>query len=122
MEALRTKIDGLQWEVHRLDAENRKLRAGKPELGERLDLAAELEQAKGDVAELMRKVTNGRSVARSSGPTQRNVELPSSRPGCANSKAPASERASRGRRVRERQNLSRNYERATQAWKELARN
>ena len=53
MEALRTKNDSLQWEVHRLDAENRKLRAEKPELGERLDLAAELEQAKGDVAELM---------------------------------------------------------------------
>ena len=53
MEALRTKIDGLQWEVHRLDAENRKLRAKKPELGERVDLAAELEQTKGDVAELM---------------------------------------------------------------------
>ena len=53
MEALRTKIDGLQWEVHRLDAENRKLRTEKPELGERVDLAAELDQTKEDVAELM---------------------------------------------------------------------
>ena len=53
MEALRTKIDGLQWEVNRLDAENQKLRAEKPELGDRLDLAAKLDRAKGDVAELM---------------------------------------------------------------------
>ena len=55
MEALRTKVDGLQWEVNRLDAENRKLRDEKPEQGDRLDLAAELERAKGDVAELMKQ-------------------------------------------------------------------
>ena len=33
----------------------KKLRAEKPELGDRLDLAAELEWAKGDVAELMKQ-------------------------------------------------------------------
>ena len=55
MEALRTKVDGLQWEVNQLDAENQKLRDEKPELGNRLDLAAELERAKGDVAELMKQ-------------------------------------------------------------------
>ena len=43
MEALRTKIDSLQWEVNRLDAENQKLRAQDQEACERVDLQAELE-------------------------------------------------------------------------------
>lgn len=52
MDALRTKIDGLQWEVSRLDAENRKLRDGDVEASKRVDLEAELDQLKRDYAEL----------------------------------------------------------------------
>ena len=50
MEALRTKVDSLKWEVHRLDAENHKLRLERPELVEQLDLEQELERAKEDMA------------------------------------------------------------------------
>ena len=52
MKALRTQNDSLQWEIHRLDAENRKLRSGNPEASDRLDLEAELEQTKADAAAL----------------------------------------------------------------------
>ena len=37
MEALRTKVDSLEWEVHRLEAENRLLREANPEASERLE-------------------------------------------------------------------------------------
>ena len=43
MEALRTQNNNLQWEVNRLDTENRRLRSEYPDLGARLDLEAELE-------------------------------------------------------------------------------
>lgn len=56
MEALRTKIDSLQWEIHRLDAENRQLRAGDPQASERVDLEAELQQARSDAAGLTQRV------------------------------------------------------------------
>lgn len=56
MEALRTKIDGLQWEVHWLGAENRKLREDNPGASERIDREAELEKTKYDVAELTNHV------------------------------------------------------------------
>lgn len=46
------KVDGLQWEVNRLDAENQKLRSQDPEGSARVDLQAELEQAQGDIAGL----------------------------------------------------------------------
>ena len=46
------KADSLQWEVNRLDAENRRLRADNPTASERADLEAELEQSRGDVARL----------------------------------------------------------------------
>ena len=63
MEALRTKIDSLQWEVNRLDAENQKLRAQDQEACEKVDLQAELERAQGDVAgleeQLKQQVTRG---------------------------------------------------------------
>ena len=52
MEALRTKVDSLQWEVNRLDAENRRLRAENPVVSEQVDLEAELEQSRSDVADL----------------------------------------------------------------------
>ena len=56
MEALGTRVDNLQWEVHRLNVENRKLRDQDPEAGERVDREAELERAKTDVAELKNRV------------------------------------------------------------------
>ncbi len=49
MEALRTKLDGLQWEVNRLDAENRRLRAASEDASRLVDLESEVEQAKQDV-------------------------------------------------------------------------
>ena len=52
VEALRTQVDSLQWEVNRLDAENLKLRSQSEEAGARVDLEAELEQSKQDVAGL----------------------------------------------------------------------
>ena len=39
-ETLRTKVDNLQWEVNRLDAENRRLRDDNPETAARVDLEA----------------------------------------------------------------------------------
>ncbi len=50
MEALQLKIDGLQWEMNRLDAENKNLRDEHPEVKERIDLATELEKAQEEVA------------------------------------------------------------------------
>ena len=52
VEALRTQIDSLQWEVNRLDAKNLKLRSQSAEASTRVDLEAELERTKQDVAGL----------------------------------------------------------------------
>ena len=52
MEALRTKIDGLQWEVQRLSTENRRLKEDHSGLSDLIDREEELESTKGDVAEL----------------------------------------------------------------------
>ena len=49
-------MDSLQWEVNRLDAENRKLRAEYPVASECVDLEAELEQSRSDGAELTSRV------------------------------------------------------------------
>ena len=56
MEALRTQLDNLQWEVNRLGAENRRLRDGDPETSSRLDTEAELQQSKAETAELAERV------------------------------------------------------------------
>ena len=68
MEALRTKIESLQWEVNRLDAENQKLRAQDQEACEKVDLQTELERAQGDVAgleeQLKQQVTRGEKSRR----------------------------------------------------------
>ena len=48
MEALRTQLDDLQWEVNRLEAENQRLKASDEEVGLRVDLEAEVEQTKHD--------------------------------------------------------------------------
>ena len=56
MEALRTHNDNLQWEAHRLDAENRKLRSENLKASNRLDLESELEHTKLDAAVLTEQV------------------------------------------------------------------
>ena len=50
MEALRTQLDNLKWEVNRLDAENRRLHDGNPEATARVDLEDELEKSKAELA------------------------------------------------------------------------
>ena len=50
VEALRTRLDALQWENNRLEAENRRLREEHPEESRVLTLEAELEQSKNEVA------------------------------------------------------------------------
>ena len=45
-EALRTKVDNLQWEVNRLDVENQRLRSQNPESTSRVELEDELQRAK----------------------------------------------------------------------------
>ena len=52
MEALRTKIDSLQWEVHWLTAENHKLREDKQGASEQINREAELKRTEINVAEL----------------------------------------------------------------------
>ena len=49
MEALRTKVDSLQWEVNRLEVENRRLRASDGEASERLDLESKVQQMTGEL-------------------------------------------------------------------------
>ena len=41
-EALKTQIDSLQWEINRLDAENRKLRESNLERSQFIDFESEL--------------------------------------------------------------------------------
>jgi regulator of replication initiation timing len=50
VEALRTRLDALQWENNRLEAENRRLREEHPEENRVLMFEAELEQSKNEVA------------------------------------------------------------------------
>ena len=54
-EALRTQVDNLQWEVNRLDAENKKLRSANESVSRCVDLELELQQSKEDAAELTRQ-------------------------------------------------------------------
>ena len=54
MEALRTQLDNLQWEVNRLGAENRRLRDGDPETSSRLDKEGDYNSL---VAELRKRFT-----------------------------------------------------------------
>ena len=58
MEALRTQVDSLHWEAHRLhDAENRKSRDRNPEGScSRVDCEAEFEKARSDSTELRDRV------------------------------------------------------------------
>ena len=56
MEALRTQVDSLNWEVQRLDVENRKLRERDPAAEERVDREAELESAKADLVEMATRI------------------------------------------------------------------
>ena len=53
MEALKLKIENLQFEMTRLDVENKKLREQNPEESKVIDWEAELEHARDDVARLI---------------------------------------------------------------------
>ena len=76
MEALRTKVDGLQWELHRLEAENLRLREANPEASESLD---QLDRTKSEAAELADGVQElERKLAESTGDAEtraRRAEL-----------------------------------------------
>ncbi len=63
-EALRTKVDSLQWEVNRLDVENRRLRAADEEATLRVDLESELEQTRQDVTTLTKELKECRGTRR----------------------------------------------------------
>ena len=52
MEALRTQLDNMQWEVNRLDAENKKLRDADESASRCVDLELELGQVREDAATL----------------------------------------------------------------------
>ena len=51
MEALRTQVDSLNWELQRLQVENRRLREDNPAAEERVDRGVELESVRAEVAE-----------------------------------------------------------------------
>ena len=51
VEVVRTRLDQLQWEVNRLETENRRLQEENPEQSRVLSLGAELEQSKNESAE-----------------------------------------------------------------------
>ena len=59
-EALRTRVDDLQWKVNRLETENRRLQEENPEQSRALALEAELEQSKNEAAELKDQVDEHR--------------------------------------------------------------
>ena len=56
MEALWVQLDNLKWEVNRLDVENRQLREADTEASKLVDLQADLEQSKAEVAALTQRV------------------------------------------------------------------
>jgi len=57
VEALRTRLDTLQWEANRLEAENRRLREEHPEESRAVTLEAELERSKNEAAELRDRIS-----------------------------------------------------------------
>ena len=79
METLRTRLDMLQWETNRLEAENRRLREEHPEESQVLMLEAELERSKENANDKWFKLVhlmaalrgNARSFYRSCMPTQK---------------------------------------------------
>ena len=52
MESLQTQLENLQWEINRLDAENRRLRDADLEASSRVDLEAELQQSRAEAAQM----------------------------------------------------------------------
>ena len=60
MEGLRTR---LQWEVNRLEVENRRLREGDAEAGARVDLEGELERSKAELAQMAARVEESAAQA-----------------------------------------------------------
>ena len=62
VEALRTQNDNLQWEINRLDSENRHLRANDEEGNCSVDLEPELEQARKEVSDLTQEIASTRTL------------------------------------------------------------
>ena len=56
MDALRTQLDSLQWEVNRLDAENRRLREADEQATRLVNLQTVLEQSKNEAATLQERL------------------------------------------------------------------
>ena len=56
MEALWVQLDNLKWEVNRLDVESRQLREADTEASKLVELQADLEQSKAEVAALTERV------------------------------------------------------------------
>ena len=52
MDALQTQLDRLQWEVNRLDAENRQMREADEQATRLVDLQTVLDQSKNEAATL----------------------------------------------------------------------
>ena len=57
MEALRTQLDNLQWEVNRLESENRILKDQDPKASERLDLEHRVEEAEKELQTVQEVLT-----------------------------------------------------------------
>ena len=56
MEALRIQIDGLRWEVQRLEVENRRLREQNPATSAQLDSEMELAGARANISEMTDRI------------------------------------------------------------------
>ena len=59
------RIDGFQWEVSRLTAENHKPKSENPELSEIIDLKSELESAEKEMVTLKEQLLSSKSRANS---------------------------------------------------------
>ena len=62
MEALRTQLESLQWEVNRLYVENRELREADEQATRLVDLETELEQSKNEAAMLQERPRERKSI------------------------------------------------------------
>ena len=62
MEALRTQLESLQWEVNRLYVKNRELREADEQATRLVDLETELEQSKNEAAMLQERLRERKST------------------------------------------------------------
>ena len=87
MEALRTKLDNLQWEVNRLDAENQRLRANNANVCQQIDLEQRVQQLTEELltcqqqlqeSEQRAEVAHQQAALQAGGETERLKELEAS--------------------------------------------